>query len=180
MRGSLPKRWQTLPEVPSLVILGIDPGSNLTGYGVVAVEGRKLSALGYGLVRAPKGGLGERVRAIYEGVAAVVADFAPDEIAIERTFVHVNVAAALALGQARGAALAGALEHGRPVAEYAPRAIKLALVGSGKAEKVQVGHMVRHLLKLTGPLEEDAADALAVAVCHAHGRALAGRLAAHA
>jgi crossover junction endodeoxyribonuclease RuvC len=120
------------------------------------------------------------LRVIYDGIAALAAEHLPDEIAIERAFVHINPASALALGQARGAALAGALAETRPCAEYAPRAVKLALVGSGKADKTQVGHMVRHLLKLTGPLGEDASDALAVAICHAHSRDFPARVAAQA
>lgn len=161
----------------ALVILGIDPGSNTTGYGVIAVEGRTLKTVDYGVVKAPRAELGARIAAIFHGVAAVAARHGPDEVALERAFVHVNPATALALGQARGAALAGALAPGRALAEYAPRAVKLALVGSGKAEKTQVAHMVRHLLKITGPLAEDAADALALAVCHAHSRGMARRAA---
>lgn len=156
------------------VVLAIDPGSRITGYGVLAMEGRVLAALDYGVIRTPRGELAARVRAIYEGVSALAARHTPDEVAIERAFVHRNPASALALGMARGAALAGALERARPVAEYAPRAVKLALVGSGRAEKIQVAHMVRHLLRLTGPLAEDAADALAVGVCHAHSRGALG------
>lgn len=163
-----------------LVILGIDPGSNVTGYGVVAMEGRTLRALDYGVIKAPRGNLGARVRTIFDGVSALAALHGPDEIAVERAFVHLNPASALTLGQARGAALAGALGAPRPVAEYAPRTVKLALAGSGKAEKIQVAHMVRHLLRLTGPLAEDAGDALAVAICHAHSRGLGARAAVRA
>ncbi|MGH8226251.1 MAG: crossover junction endodeoxyribonuclease RuvC, partial [Gammaproteobacteria bacterium] len=117
---------------------------------------------------------------IYERVAELAAQHKPDEIAVERAFVHINPASALALGQARGAAIAGALARPCLCAEYAPRAVKLAIVGSGKADKTQVAHMVRHLLKLTGPIAEDASDALAVAVCHAHSRGLAAQLAVRA
>ncbi len=160
----------------SLLILGIDPGSNVTGYGVIAMEGRALKTVDYGVVRAPRGALGPRLRAIFNGIAEVVVRHAPDEVAVERAFVHINPATAITLGQARGAALAATLDSQRVLAEYAPRAVKLALVGSGKADKTQVSHMVRHLLHITGPLAEDAGDALAIAICHAHSRGLAGRL----
>ncbi|HEX5314341.1 MAG TPA: crossover junction endodeoxyribonuclease RuvC [Gammaproteobacteria bacterium] len=163
-----------------LVILGIDPGSRITGYGLIAVEGNERSVLDYGVVRAPPVELGRRIRAIYEGIAAIVARHVPDEIAIEQAFVHLNPAVALALGQARGAALAAALASERPLAEYAPRSVKLAIVGSGKAEKIQVAHMIRHLLRIAGPIPEDASDALAIALCHAHSRGLAARMAARA
>jgi crossover junction endodeoxyribonuclease RuvC len=108
---------------------------------------------------------------IFDGLAALIAEHRPGEVAVERVFVSRNVDSALKLGQARGAALC-AVPGGVPVFEYAPRAIKLALVGSGAAEKLQVAHMVRVLLGFRGPLAADAADALAVAVCHAHARRL--------
>ncbi len=163
-----------------LVILGIDPGSNATGYGVITMQRQRIQAVDYGVIRPPKGNLGSRLRAIYEGVAELVARHKPAEVGIERTFVHINPASALALGQARGAALAAAMSRPCDYAEYAPRAVKLALVGSGKADKTQVSHMVRHILKLTGPIAEDAGDALAIAVCHAHSRGLDTRLAVRA
>ncbi|MGH8273571.1 MAG: crossover junction endodeoxyribonuclease RuvC [Gammaproteobacteria bacterium] len=175
-----PRRPESAASEPR-VILGIDPGSNVTGFGVIILRGRNFEVLEHGVIRTPRGAdLGARLRVIYEGVAALAARYKPDEIAVERAFVHINPASALALGQARGAALAGALVEPALYAEYAPRAVKLAVVGSGKADKTQVAHMVRHLLKLTGPIAEDASDALAVAVCHAHGHALAHRLAVHA
>lgn len=167
-------------DAAPLVILGIDPGSNITGFGIVEIEGRTLKAIEYGVVRTPRADLGTRLHAIYERVAELAARHEPDEVAVERAFVHVNPASALALGQARGAAIAAAMVYPRPCAEYTPRAVKLAVVGSGKADKTQVAHMVRHLLRLTGPIAEDASDALAVAVCHAHSRGLAARLAVRA
>jgi crossover junction endodeoxyribonuclease RuvC len=112
-----------------------------------------------------------RLRQIFEGLQELITQHAPGEIAVERVFVNRNVDSALKLGQARGAALC-AIPHGVPVYEYAPRAIKLALVGSGAAEKAQVGHMIRALLQLDGKVAPDAADALAIAVCHAHTRRL--------
>lgn len=167
-------------DTTPLVILGIDPGSNVTGFGIIEIRGRALKAIDYGVVRTPRADLATRLRAIYEGVAELAARHEPDEVAVERAFVHINPASALALGQARGAALAAALARSRPCTEYAPRAVKLAIVGSGKADKTQVAHMVRHLLKLTGPIAEDAGDALAVAICHAHCRGLAARIAVRA
>jgi crossover junction endodeoxyribonuclease RuvC len=113
--------------------------------------------------------LAQRLRVIFEGLRELIATHAPGEVAIERVFVNRNVDSALKLGQARGAALC-AVPKGLPVFEYAPRAIKLAVVGSGAAEKVQVAHMIRTLLGLEGRISPDAADALAVAVCHAHSR----------
>ncbi len=162
------------------VILGIDPGSSITGYGVIAMEGHTLQPVEYGTVRVPRGDWGRRIRMIFEGIAAVAERNRLDVVASERPFVHINPATAIALGQARGAAVAAALDEGSIFAEYTPRAVKLAVVGSGKADKTQVAHMVRHLLHITGPLEVDASDALAVAICHAHTGALAARLAAQA
>lgn len=160
------------------IILGIDPGSNVTGYGVIAMEGRYLQTIEQGTIRAPRGDWGPRLRAIFEGVAEVAGRCRPDVVAAERPFVHRNPATAIALGQARGAALAAAMGgNDSTLAEYTPRAVKLAVVGSGKADKTQVAHMVRHLLRITGPLAEDASDALAVAICHAHTGALRARLA---
>jgi crossover junction endodeoxyribonuclease RuvC len=113
----------------------------------------------------------ERLRRIFEGLTVLIAEHRPMEVAVERVFVKRNVSSALKLGQARGAALC-AVPPGTSVFEYAPRAIKLALVGSGAAQKDQVVHMVRALLRLSEPLELDASDALAVAVCHAQSRQL--------
>lgn len=163
------------------IILGIDPGSNVTGYGVIAMEGRRLQTVDYGTVRAPRGDWGPRLRAIFDGICEVSERCRPDVVAAERPFVHRNPATAIALGQARGAALAAALGNNESsLAEYTPRAVKLAVVGSGKADKAQVAHMIRHLLHIKGPLAEDASDALAVAICHAHTGALSARLAERA
>ena len=160
-----------------LRILGLDPGSRTTGFGVIEWRAAQWGHVAHGCVAVPKGGgLAERLQAIFASLSALIAAHAPGEVAIERVFVNRNVDSALKLGQARGAALC-AVPHGLAVFEYAPRAIKLALVGSGAAEKRQVAHMVRALLALEGRLAADAADALAVALCHAHSRQLA-RLAA--
>jgi crossover junction endodeoxyribonuclease RuvC len=159
----------------ALTILGIDPGSQVTGFGVIAAEGTRLSYVASGCIRTRGGEMADRLRIIFEGAARLVDEYRPDEICVERVFVHRNADSALKLGQARAAALCGTFMHQAPVHEYAAREIKLAVTGSGGAEKVQVAHMVRRLLAVSGPLAADAADALAVAICHAQlrkGRAL--------
>jgi crossover junction endodeoxyribonuclease RuvC len=161
------------PTAPANVrILGLDPGSRRTGFGVVECRDGQLRLLAHGCLDVSAAAPAARLRMIFEGLAALVGEHTPGEVAVERVFVSRNVDSALKLGQARGAALC-AVPGGVPVFEYAPRAIKLALVGSGGAEKFQVAHMVRVLLAVAGPLTADAADALAVAVCHAHARRLA-------
>jgi crossover junction endodeoxyribonuclease RuvC len=161
------------PAPPANVrILGLDPGSRRTGFGIVECRDGQLTLLAQGCLDVSAAAPAARLRMIFEGLAALVGEHAPGEVAVERVFVSRNVDSALKLGQARGAALC-AVPGGVPVFEYAPRAIKLALVGSGGAEKFQVAHMVRVLLAVPGPLTADAADALAVAVCHAHARRLA-------
>jgi crossover junction endodeoxyribonuclease RuvC len=154
-------------------ILGLDPGSRRTGYGVIERRGTDWVHVAHGCVTVAgaAASLPERVRIIFESLREIIAEQAPGEVAIERVFVNRNVDSALKLGQARGAALC-AVPKGLPVFEYAPRAIKLALVGSGAAEKAQVAHMIRTLLGLEGRISPDAADALAVAICHAHSRRL--------
>jgi crossover junction endodeoxyribonuclease RuvC len=161
---------------PDVRILGLDPGSRRTGFGVLECRGAQLTVLAQGCLNVSTAAPAARLRMIFEGLAALFGEHAPAEVAVERVFVSRNVDSALKLGQARGAALC-AVPGGVPVFEYAPRAIKLALVGTGAAEKFQVAHMVRMLLGVRGPLSADAADALAVAVCHAHTRRL-GALAA--
>ena len=160
-----------------LRILGLDPGSRTTGFGVIEWRGTQWAHVAHGCVAVSAAPVAERLRSLYERLSELITLHGPGEVAIERVFVNRNVDSALKLGQARGAALC-AVPSGLPVFEYAPRAIKLALVGSGAAEKPQVAHMVRALLAIEGRLAPDAADALAVAVCHAHSRGLR-RLAAH-
>jgi crossover junction endodeoxyribonuclease RuvC len=155
----------------SVRILGLDPGSRRTGFGVVECCDGQLTLIAQGCLNVSTAAPAARLRRIFEGLAALVVEHHPGEVAVERVFVSRNVDSALRLGQARGAALC-AVPGGVPVFEYAPRAIKLAVVGSGAAEKFQVAHMVRVLLGVGGPLSADAADALAVAVCHAHARRL--------
>lgn len=155
-----------------LRILGLDPGSRRTGFGVIEWRETQWGHVAHGCVAVPPGaGLAERLHTIFETLSGLIAAQEPGEVAIERVFVNRNVDSALKLGQARGAALC-AVPKGLPVFEYAPRAIKLALVGSGAAEKPQVAHMVRAVLGLEGRLPADAADALGVALCHAHSRGL--------
>lgn len=160
-------------DAAGLRILGLDPGSRRTGYGVIERRGADWVHVAHGCVTVATAqeSLPERLRVIFESLRELIATHVPGEVAIERVFVNRNVDSALKLGQARGAALC-AVPQGLPVYEYAPRAIKLALVGSGAAEKVQVAHMIRTLLRLQGRITPDAADALAVAVCHAHSRRL--------
>ena len=156
----------------SVRILGLDPGSRRTGFGFIETRGGQLVALAHGCLNVAHASPAARLRLIFEGLQALIAEHGPVEVAIERVFVSRNVDSALKLGQARGAALC-AIPAGLPVFEYAPRAIKLALVGTGAAEKFQVAHMICALLALTERPGADAADALAVAVCHAHARSLA-------
>lgn len=147
-------------------VLGIDPGSRLTGYGVVEVSGRGLRYLASGCIRTAAGSFPQRLAEIYEGVAALIDEHRPQEAAIEEVFLARNPASALKLGQARGVAIAAAVSRGLPIHEYAARRVKQGLVGTGRASKAQVQHMVRILLSLPGAPQADAADALAIAICH--------------
>jgi len=160
-----------LSPAASVCILGLDPGSRRTGFGVIECRGSELRPRAHGCLDVTRAAPGARLRLIFEGLRALFSEHAPAEVAVERVFVSRNADSALKLGQARGAALC-AIPEGVPVYEYAPRAIKLAVVGSGGAEKFQVVHMVRTLLALRERPGTDAADALAVAVCHAHARRL--------
>jgi crossover junction endodeoxyribonuclease RuvC len=150
-------------------ILGLDPGSLRTGFGVIDCAQGSLTIVAQGCIATAGGPLADRLRVIHTRVAELIRLHAPQEIAVERVFLSKNADSALKLGQARGAALA-AIPATLGVHEYAPRAIKLALVGGGGAEKAQVAHMVKQLLAINMKLTPDAADALAVAICHAHSR----------
>jgi crossover junction endodeoxyribonuclease RuvC len=156
----------------SVRILGLDPGSRRTGFGVIECRGVELVAIAHGCLNLTAAAPMARLRLILEGLQELIAVHHPVEVAVERVFVSRNIDSALKLGQARGAALC-AVPAGTPVFEYAPRAIKLAVVGSGAADKFQVAHMIRTLLGLAERPGADAADALAAAVCHAHARRLA-------
>jgi len=158
-------------------ILGIDPGLRVTGFGVVDKNGSRLTYVTSGRIRTPDGDLAPRLKAILEGLAEVIAEQQPAQVALEKVFVNVNPSSTLLLGQARGTAICAAVMHGLPVAEYTALQVKQAVVGNGHAQKRQVQDMVRRLLKLSGEPSTDAADALACAICHAHGGQGLGRLA---
>ena len=158
-------------------LLGLDPGLRITGWGVISVDGNRLSHVADGAVAvgadAP---LADRLAALYEGLSRVLAEFVPDEAAVEETFVNRNPASTLKLGQARGVVMLVPARSGVPVFEYSTNLVKKSLVGAGHAAKQQVGMMVRTLLPGAALETADAADALAVAVCHAHHRASRRRL----
>lgn len=157
-------------------VLGIDPGSRITGFGVVQVLGHgRLHYVSSGCIRAPAEELAARLKAIYDGVDEIITTFRPTIFAAERVFMARNADSALKLGQARGAALCAAINAGLGVNEYSATEIKSAIVGRGRADKRQVQHMVRVLLELDRAPPADAADALACAICHAHHSA--GRMA---
>jgi crossover junction endodeoxyribonuclease RuvC len=158
-------------------ILGIDPGLRVTGFGVLDRVGQRLRYVTSGVVRTPDAELPERLRAILDSLSEVIAEHAPDQVAVEKVFVNVNPQSTLLLGQARGAAICAAVSRGLPVAEYTALQVKQAVVGNGHADKEQVQDMVRRLLALPGEPGADAADALACAICHAHGGLGLGRLA---
>lgn len=149
-------------------ILGIDPGSRLTGFGVLDFEGDKPTYVASGTIRSPDGSFPVRLRKIFESVAEVVDEYRPAIVSIESVFMARNAGSALKLGHARSAALCATFGFDVEVFEYAPREIKLAVVGTGAATKEQVQHMIISLLKLDGAPAPDAADALAAAICHAH------------
>lgn len=164
-------------------ILGIDPGSQRTGVGIIDVDaaGRASHVFHAPLdllagAAAVRGDLPQRLRRLVDGLRAVVEEHRPDEVAIEQVFMARNADSALKLGQARGAAICAVVMHDLPVSEYAAREVKLAMVGKGGADKVQVQHMVGIMLGLKGRLQADAADALAIALTHAHVRASAQRM----
>ena len=156
-------------------ILGLDPGSRVTGFGVVDAGQAGLRYVASGCIRVGQGAMAQRLLEIHRHVTELVDTYAPGEIAIERVFMHKNPDSALKLGQARGAALCGACHAGAPVYEYAPRAVKQTVTGTGAAAKGQVQHMIKALLTLQGRLSADAADALAIAVCHAQHRGASQR-----
>ncbi len=151
-------------------ILGIDPGSRITGYGIVDQDGQQIDYVASGCIHAKAGSLAGKLGIILEGVGKVIEQYRPGEMAIERVFMNKNADSALKLGQARGAAICAAVSAGLAVDEYAAREIKQAIVGRGGADKAQVQHMIRVLLSLQKAPPSDAADALGVAVCHGHHR----------
>lgn len=153
------------------IILGIDPGSRITGYGVVRQVDRKIEYVDSGCIRtSPDEALSHKLLQIYDGICQLMDHYSPTEVAIEEVFVHQNPNSALKLGQARGVAMVAAASHRVKVSEYSARAIKQTVVGYGAAEKDQVSHMVVHLLSLNSAPQQDAADALAIAICHSQMR----------
>ncbi|MGJ8682394.1 crossover junction endodeoxyribonuclease RuvC [Paraglaciecola sp.] len=150
------------------IILGIDPGSRITGYGVIKKVGNNSQYVGSGCIRVQGTELAPRLKQIFDGVSEIIQQYQPTEFAIEQVFMAKNPDSALKLGQARGAAIVAATTFDLPVAEYSARQIKQSVVGKGGADKSQVQHMVTYLLKLGATPQADAADALAVALCHTH------------
>ena len=152
-------------------ILGLDPGLRRTGWGMIVVEGARLSHLAHGVIAPPdRLPLSERLLVLFEEVLKVVETHAPDEAAIEETFVTANGSSTLKLGHARAAAMLAPARAGLSVAEYAAKVVKKSVVGTGSADKTQVAFMVRRILPACGDASADAADALAVAIAHAHAR----------
>ncbi len=161
----------------SVRIIGIDPGLRRTGWGVIDSEGNRLSFVGCGSVEPPDTlPLAERLLAIHHGLAQVLAEFIPAEAAVEQTFVNKDGAATLKLGQARGVAMLAPAMAGLSVAEYAPNQVKKTVVGAGHADKTQIKMMLKILLPKANPRSADAADALAIAITHAHHRGASERL----
>lgn len=156
-------------------IIGIDPGSTITGYAVIE-GGAAPSALLIDCLRLPKADFPTRLGLIFDRLSSVIRDYAPTQMAVEDVFVSRNAASALKLGQARGAAICAGASAGLAVAEYTPTQIKQAIVGRGHADKQQIQHMVAWLFGTEGRLQADAADAAAVALCHAHHAHTAGRM----
>ena len=158
------------------IILGIDPGSRITGYGLIKEVNRQLVYVDSGCIRtSPTQELSQKLLQIYDGICELMDRFSPDEVAIEQVFMHQNPNSALKLGHARGVAMVAAASHRVKVSEYSAREIKQAVVGYGAAEKAQVSHMVVSLLGLNKSPQSDAADALAIAICHSHMRSFVGK-----
>jgi len=153
------------------IILGIDPGSRVTGYGIIREDDQgKMHYLDSGCIRTSEGELSHKLLEIFNGICQLMEEYTPDEVAIEEVFMHNNASSALKLGHARGVAMVACASHRVNVSEYSPREIKQSLVGYGAAEKEQVKHMVVSLLMLSSSPQSDAADALAIAICHSHRR----------
>lgn len=158
------------PSAAAAVVLGVDPGSRVTGFGVLRCAGAQLEYVGSGCIRVADGEQPERLRRIFDGLTEIIERYNPSEFAIEQVFVARSADSALKLGQARGAAIVAAARLDLPVFEYSARRVKQSVVGTGAAGKEQVQHMVCALLGLAAAPQADAADALAVALCHAHTR----------
>jgi len=158
-------------------ILGVDPGSRRAGYGVIDVEGNRMTHIANGVIATGNGEFSERLSVLFSSLSHVINEFQPQTAAMEDVFMARNAASALKLGQARGALIVACTHSGLQVSPYSPTAVKQAVVGFGRAEKGQVQHMIQLLLKPGSPLKEDAADALAVAICHANHQSTAKRMA---
>jgi len=148
-------------------ILAIDPGSTITGYGIIDVFKQRSTYVDSGCIRLGKAPMPKRLMMIHQGISELIKTYHPQAFAVEQVFMHANPNAALKLGQARGVAIAVAAIYGLPIGEYAPKAIKNAVVGTGSAQKQQVQHMVKAILALQGKVQSDAGDALAIALTHA-------------
>lgn len=159
------------------IILGIDPGSRVTGYGLINAVGNKLEYVGCGCIRTQTQDFPQRLQIIHAELVKVIEQFSPQQSAVEEVFMGRNASAALKLGHARGAAMVACLSNQLPLAEYSARKVKQAVVGHGAADKAQVQHMVKALLSISDNIAEDAADGLAVAICHAHTQASLIRMA---
>lgn len=157
-------------------ILGIDPGSLVTGYGIIEIVGNHATHIAHGHIKVAGESQAEKLHHIFTALNAVIMDHQPEEAAIERVFMHRNADSALKLGQARGAAIVACKEHGLPLFEYTANQVKQATVGRGHAAKHQVQHMIKVLLCLEQEPQADAADALAVALCHGHSREALARV----
>ncbi len=152
------------------IIIGIDPGSRCTGYGIIWTSGSQQGLITHGFIACKQKELNQRLYHIYQNLSQIIAQYQPDEAAIEQVFTCINHQSALKLGQARGAALTVTAKYALPTAEYSARQVKKSVVGYGAANKTQIQHMIRSLLKLTENPQADAADALAIALCHAYHR----------
>ncbi len=150
------------------LVLGIDPGSRKTGFGIIELQGAAAGYVTSGVIRIPDLSLPERLKVIFDSVCQIIEQNCPQQVAVEQVFMAKSAGSALKLGQARGAAIVAAVHHDLEVAEYEARKVKQSVVGNGGADKLQVQHMVKTLLKLPAVPQEDAADALAVALCHAN------------
>lgn len=152
------------------LILGIDPGSRKTGFGIIRAAAAGHEYVASGVIRSAAGSLPQRIKIIFHSLTEIIDEYCPQQVAVEKVFMAKSADSALKLGQAKGAAIAAAVSYELSVAEYETRKIKQSVVGNGAAEKCQVQHMVQCLLKLSSSPQEDAADALAVALCHSHSQ----------
>lgn len=159
------------------LVLGIDPGSLKTGFGIINANGSRHEYVASGVIRLPKGELPERLKVIFDSITEIIEEYCPQQMAIEQVFMAKSAGSALKLGQARGAAIVAAVNQELPVYEYEARKVKQSVVGNGSADKFQMQAMVKTLLKLSSTPQEDAADALGIAICHANSHQHMVRLA---